>query len=178
MERRRGIRPSLRPLPPLQRARTRRLIGTVNAQTNGEEAWQHVAHVSKIPGGRLTFPPPGLEDDPVSDAPTRGEMSARLEAAEARTEARFAQLSGTLDVRFAHLDHKIDQMTESVARLAAVVQEVKADNKTTRLTIVVTVVASVLAGLAAIWITQGDLLAAFQASITIKPPPAQTAAPK
>jgi hypothetical protein len=37
----------------------------------------------------------------MADQPSREEMNARLEAAEARTEARFAQLTGMLDVRLA-----------------------------------------------------------------------------
>jgi hypothetical protein len=43
---------------------------------------------------------------------SREEIDAKLEAAEARTEARFAQLSGTLDVRFANLDNKIDRLVD------------------------------------------------------------------
>jgi transposase len=113
----------------------------------------------------------------MSDPPSRDEVAARLEAAEARTETRFAQLHGDLDLRFADLGHKMDQMVDSMNRLTSAVQEGKADNKTTRITIVIAVVASVLAGIAAIWITEGDLLAAFQASITMHPPSAQTSSP-
>jgi len=95
-----------------------------------------------------------------------------LEAAEARTEARFSKLRGTLDLRFANLDNKIDQLAETVPRLASDVvagrAEIVAENKTTRWTIVAVVVASVLAGIAAIWITQGNMLAAFQASLAVK----------
>jgi hypothetical protein len=79
------------------------------------------------------------------------EIAARLEVAEARTETLFAHLYGSLDVRFGDLGHKIDQITNSMNGLVSAVQEVKADNKATRITIIVTVVASVLAGLAAIW---------------------------
>ena len=104
--------------------------------------------------------------------PSREEIAAKLEAAEARTEARFAQLTGTLDVRFANLDTKIDRLVNSVGQLSAVVDEAKkegrADNKTTRWTIIVVVVASVLAGLAALWTTQANLLAAFQAGLAVK----------
>ena len=104
--------------------------------------------------------------------PSREEIAAKLEAAEARTEARFAQLTGTLDVRFANLDTKIDRLVDSVGQLSAVVDEAKkegrADNKTTRWTIIVVVVASVLAGLAALWTTQANLLAAFQAGLAVK----------
>lgn len=125
---------------------------------------------------------------------SREEIDAKLAAAEARTEARFAQLIGTidvrfasLDVRFASLDNKIDRLANTVEQLTRQVQategqltrqveEVRSDNKTTRWTIIGVVVASVLAGLAAIWITQGNMLAAFQSSLTVKT--MQTEAPK
>lgn len=104
----------------------------------------------------------------MTDQPSRQEIDARLEAAEARTEARFAQLTGTLDVRFANLDNKIDRLVDSVGHLSVEVSSVRTDNRATRWTIVAIVVASVLAGLAAIWITQGNMLAAFQASLAVK----------
>jgi hypothetical protein len=104
----------------------------------------------------------------MADAPSREEIGARLEAAEARTEAKFAQLTGTLDVRFANLDNKIDRLIDVVGRLSSEVTRVQADNRATRWTIITVVVASVLAGLAAIWVTQGNMLAAFQASLAVK----------
>jgi hypothetical protein len=45
---------------------------------------------------------------------------------------------------------------------------VKADNKFSRTTIIVAVVGSVIAGLAALLVTQANLLAAFQAGISVK----------
>lgn len=111
----------------------------------------------------------------MNSTPSRDEIAARLEAAEARTEARFAQLTGTLDVRFANLDNKMDRLGELIERLSAEMGGVKAemvgvkaDNKFTRWTIVGVVVASILAGLAAIWVTQGNMLAAFQASLAVR----------
>ncbi len=108
----------------------------------------------------------------MTDQVSREEINARLEAAEARTEARFAQLTGTLDVRFANLDSKIDRLVDLVGRLSTGVDEAKnegrADNKTTRWTIIIVVVASVIAGLAALWTTQANLLAAFQAGLAVK----------
>lgn len=104
---------------------------------------------------------------------SREEIDAKLQAAEARTEARFAQLSGTLEVRFANLDNKIDKLVDSVSQLSKNVDTVRADNKATRWTIVGVVVASLIAGLAAIWTTQGNMLAAFQASLAVKTLPAE-----
>ena len=112
----------------------------------------------------------------MPDTPTRDEIGSKLEAAEARTETRFAHLVGTIDVRFAQLDHKIDRLIDNTASVASLagdlkreVRELKADNKTTRNLIVVTVIASVLAGLAALWVTQANLLSTFQLVLAVKP---------
>jgi hypothetical protein len=44
----------------------------------------------------------------MSDAPTRGEVDARLEAAEARTQASFAELKGSTESRSAGLQASMD----------------------------------------------------------------------
>ena len=107
-------------------------------------------------------------------------MNARLEAAEARTEARFAHLTGTIDVRFANLDNKIDRLVESVGlvtnQMIEARKEVRAENKTTRWTIIGIAVATVIAALAALWMTQANMLASFQAALTVKA--IQSEAPK
>ena len=82
-----------------------------------------------------------------------------------------------LDMRLANLDHKIDSVVESIGRLSGQVAEVRGDNKTTRWTIAGVVVASLLAGLAAIWITQGNMLASFQAALAVKSLRAETPKP-
>jgi hypothetical protein len=103
--------------------------------------------------------------------PTREEIDAKLATVEARTEARFIELSG-----------KIDRVADSITNLTSVVtairSEVKEDYKFTRWTIGVTLVASLIAFAAALWVTQGNLLAAFQSGIAIRSetnaPPAPT----
>lgn len=108
----------------------------------------------------------------MTETPSREEINARLEAAEARTGTRFAQLTGTIDVRFANLDNKIDRLVESVGLLSTqmldVRREVRAENKTTRWTIVGIAIAAVIAALAALWITQANMLASFQAALAVK----------
>jgi hypothetical protein len=47
-------------------------------------------------------------------------------------------------------------------------QAVKEDNKFTRLTITVAIVASIIAGIAALWVTQGNMLASFQAGLALR----------
>jgi hypothetical protein len=94
--------------------------------------------------------------------PTREEIDAKFETAEARTETRFVELSG-----------KIDRLTDSIGTLKTEVKGelvgVRADNKTTRQIIIVTVVASALAALAALWVTQANLLTAFTAGLAAHP---------
>lgn len=125
----------------------------------------------------------------MSDTPTREEINAKLEAAEARSETRFTELSG-----------KIDRITESIASFSASVSrelhavheqmvEVKRDNRETRWTIVVTVILAILAAIGALWVTQANLLAAFQTGISLRqesspnppasslPPPAPPSTP-
>jgi hypothetical protein len=129
----------------------------------------------------------------MADPLTRDEMNARLEAAEARTETRFAQLTGTVDLKFTQTDHKVDRIAANVQELSAVVHSavtemradnkatiavVKADGKSTRIAVYTTILA-VLALVAALWIAgvgvENNMLAAFQAGIGVRtlPPDAQ-----
>jgi uncharacterized membrane-anchored protein len=100
--------------------------------------------------------------------PTQELVDAKLAASEARTETRFVELNGKID-RIADL---ITGLRATVgSELGAVKVElaaVKADNKFSRTTIIVAVVGSVIAGLAALLVTQANLLAAFQAGISVK----------
>ena len=99
--------------------------------------------------------------------PNREEFLARLETVEARAETRFVELSA-----------KIDRVADLVAtgNSALVVarsefknelDSVRADSKFTRWTIIIAIVTSILAGLAALWVTQSNLLAAFQINLAL-----------
>ena len=94
---------------------------------------------------------------------TREEMDAKLATVEARAETRFAELSGKLD----RILDSMSAATERSIELRADIAGVKSDNKFTRLTIIVAVFASVLAAVAALWTTQGDLLSAFQTGLAL-----------
>jgi hypothetical protein len=122
------------------------------------------------------------------DAMNREEIEAKLEAVEARTETRFVELSGKID-RLGEIltgDHGVlaqmaglradtfAQMAslraDTFAQMASLKTDtlaqmiaLKADNKTTRWTVVVTVVTSVLAAAALVMSVQANLLSAFQA---------------
>jgi cell division protein FtsL len=128
--------------------------------------------------------------------PTREEIDAKLAAAEARTETRFTELSGKMDrmadsiavlgstirielesvkseiadVKSEIADVKADiaNVKADVANVKSDVVDLRSDNKYTRWTIVVTVVASALAAIAALWVTQANLLAAFSAGIAVR----------
>jgi hypothetical protein len=98
---------------------------------------------------------------------SREEMDAKFDAAEARSETRFVELSG-----------KLDRVVDSISSLRNEVVAVRADNKFTRLTIIVAVVGSVIAGLAALWVTQSNMLASFTAGIALhEAKPAASAPP-
>lgn len=86
--------------------------------------------------------------------PTREEFTARLETVEARAETRFVELSG-----------KMDRIVDALQTVRTELATVKADNKFTRLTIIIAVIGSAIAGIAALWVTQGNLLAAFVAGL-------------
>jgi hypothetical protein len=121
----------------------------------------------------------------VNDAPGREEIDAKLAAAEARTETRFVQLnvnmnrisdsilhlSMILPDKLATVETKLADRLASVEKELGTLQEnvkagtaeVKGDNKFTRWTIV----AIVVAALAALWVMQTNLNAAFQSGISL-----------
>jgi hypothetical protein len=91
---------------------------------------------------------------------TREELDAKLAAAEARTQTRFVELSA-----------KSDRVADSIDRIGAdfvrVAKEIKEDNKSTRNTIVIAIVGGIIAGLAALWVTQSNMLSSFQLGIAL-----------
>lgn len=89
---------------------------------------------------------------------TREELDAKLATVEARTETRFVELSGKID-------RVADAVTTLSTKLQVEMDGVKEDNKTTRWTIVTTIVVAVLAAIGALWVTQANLLAAFTAGL-------------
>jgi non-ribosomal peptide synthetase component E (peptide arylation enzyme) len=100
----------------------------------------------------------------IMSDPTREEIDAKLAAVEARTETRFTELNGKID----RLADSISALGSTVASLKSDIADVKADNRYTRWTIIVTVIASALAAIAALWVTQANLLAAFSAGIAVR----------
>jgi hypothetical protein len=94
------------------------------------------------------------QDDETMAGPTREEIDAKLAVVEARTETRFVELTG-----------KLDRVADSIATLAHSVSnvrsEVKHESNLTRWTIV----GLVIAALAALWVTQSNMLASFTAGI-------------
>jgi hypothetical protein len=72
--------------------------------------------------------------------PSREEIDAKLAAVEAHTETRFVALDG-----------KLDRILDHLSRTNAAIDDVRKDSKTTRLTLASLIVASLVAGVAAIW---------------------------
>jgi hypothetical protein len=124
--------------------------------------------------------------DPMPETPSRDEIAARLEAAEARTETRITQLSAAMEARATATDHKIDVLVGKVDSLSMVlstsVGEVKADNKITRNTIwgvgvgaVVAVLILVVALYAAGLNEQSNMIAIFQTGLGVRSLPTEAA---
>lgn len=99
---------------------------------------------------------------------TRDEINAKLENVELKAENRFVELSGKIDRivnSIAALNKAVTNELEGVKRELTVV---KTDNKFSRLTIIISIVGSVLAGLAVLYVTQANLLAAFQTGLSLR----------
>jgi hypothetical protein len=120
-------------------------------------------------------PPQSHMGTAMSDTPSRTEIAAQLQAAEARTETRIAQLVATIERRGAASDHKIDVLVGRVDALAAAVSEVgadvKADSRNTRTAVWLAALA-VMGLVVALWVAglnmQNNLIAAFQAGLSAR----------
>jgi hypothetical protein len=131
----------------------------------------------------------------MPDTPSRLEVAAQLQAAEARTETRIAQLTATIEARASSADHKSDLLTAKIDALstsitgqmgafAEAVKEVKAETKSTRSSIWIVGIGSVLAVLAsivALWVAglaiQNNMIAIFQAGLGTRTMPPIVSAP-
>lgn len=105
-----------------------------------------------------------MSDDRSRDAL----IDAKLATVEARTETRFVELSGKIDRVVDSISSLGKEMSQRLGQVERELGTVRADNKTTRMTIVIAVAASVIAGIGAIWVTQANLLTAFQTGLSIK----------
>lgn len=113
----------------------------------------------------------------MSGPPTREEVEARLEAVEARMETRVTEIGGKIDRLTDLLQVRLGGVESSLNAVKADMSEVKADNKNTRWTIAITVVASLLAAGGALVTMQGNLLMAFQSALAVNAAHAPDAAP-
>jgi hypothetical protein len=107
----------------------------------------------------------------------REEIQAKLDLVEARTEKRFVEVSGKLDRVQDSISAFSQTVTKEFIRAHNEIAEVKGDNKNTRWTVTGVVVASILAALAGLWVTQGNLLSAFQSGLSAVNSPAPQTAP-
>jgi hypothetical protein len=96
--------------------------------------------------------------------PTREEFDAKLATVEARTETRFVELGGKIDRVGDSITVLSSTMTSDLGGVKNELMTGKADNKYTRWTIVL----AVLAAIGALWVTQSNLLSAFQTGLLLK----------
>jgi hypothetical protein len=101
--------------------------------------------------------------------PTREEFDAKLTTVEAHTQTRFVELGSKID----RVGDSVTALNSTVkselggvkSELTTVKADVKADNKSTRWTIVL----AILTAIGALWVTQSNLLSAFQTGLLLKP---------
>jgi hypothetical protein len=105
--------------------------------------------------------------------PSREEVDAKLATVEARTETRFVELGGKIDRVGDSITAFNSAMTNELSGVKSELTTVKADNKYTRWTIVL----AILAAIAALWVTQGNLLSAFQTGLLVKSEPHPSSIP-
>jgi hypothetical protein len=112
---------------------------------------------------------------PMSDGPSREEtreiINDKLGAVEARIDTKLVGIEGKIDLLAATMASSNNQVQAEVSRLTIAVGEVKADNKYTRWTIIITVVLSLIAAGSALWTTQSNMLSAFGAGLTLRTTP-------
>ena len=118
-----------------------------------------------------------ISSDPVSDNmadQTQELVDAKLAAVEARGETRFAELSAKIDRLADAVERSSAVSSKAIADIHTEIVTMKSDNKFTRWTIV----GAVIAGLAALWVTQSNMLASFQLGISIHEAQKPTDTPK
>ena len=119
---------------------------------------------------------------PCPKQPAKSCLRAKLATVEARTETRFVELSGKID-RLAdtiassnnslmqQITSSNNSLTQQVSTLRTDVDRdlraVLADNKNTRWTVIITIIAATLAALAALYGSQANLLSAFQTGLAV-----------
>ena len=106
-----------------------------------------------------------MSGDGITRDEVRGMISDKLEASEARTDAKFAELSGKLDVIVAEIRHQSAAVTETKRELETVSGSVESHHSNTRTTIIVTAVATVIALAALVYAADANLLSAFQSGL-------------
>lgn len=114
---------------------------------------------------------PVFTGDAMADM-TREEMDAKLATVEARAETRFAELSGKIDRVMDSINAFGGRLSDELGVVKSQVAAVQSDNKWTRWTIIIALVTSLIAGIGALWVTQSNLLAAFQTGLSIHETPA------
>jgi hypothetical protein len=136
------------------------------------------------PRRRMDHLPPSQTLDAgsvMSDTTSREEVREvikdKLEAVEARIDAKLAGIDGKIDRLVDAVTNSAATSQKEAAQLRDEMRGVRADNKNTRWTIGVTIAVAMLAALAALWTTQANLLSAFTAGIAGRPTVEQSSQP-
>lgn len=142
-------------------------------------------HVAAFLADKLTAGSSAPKLGVMTDTPSRGEIDAKLQAAEARTETRFVEMRADMDVRFGRMEARIDRLVDVAegwaremretrqaveAESKATREKVEAENRSTRTNLWVTAVGATIAVVLGMYsihslnlATQANLLSAFQA---------------
>jgi hypothetical protein len=101
------------------------------------------------------------------NGPTREEIDAKFDATVARAETRYVELGAKIDRLADTIANLNSSITREIGDARNELKEVKADNKGTRTTIIITVIAATVAALSALWTTQSNLISAFQTGVSM-----------
>lgn len=134
----------------------------LRADLAGSSPYAKGASASEVATYASELPQPNDSVGNMSDTISRDELSARLEAVEARTETRIVELSG-----------KVDRLVDAVSSLSSTVEEGRSDNKFTRWTIaglavgmfgvVISLISLIYTAQGTMTTANGNVLSAFQA---------------
>ena len=150
-------------------------IAPMDARVRGEYGRNNFAsgllRSDNLPGAVHRSPQPRLQmavnnivPGAIMTAPTREEFDAKLTNVELRTENRYNELSSKIDRVVDFITSLNSSVTSELGGVKSELVIVKADNKYTRWTIIL----AVLAAIAALWVTQSNLLSAFQTGLLLK----------
>ena len=98
---------------------------------------------------------------PAGDDVTRQEIDAKLEAVEARIDAKLVEVLSDIKLVIAQVNRFGDETN-------GLRSEIRSENRSTRMTMIVTGIVVAIGIVAAMWQMQSGLLSAFQTGLTAR----------